>query len=121
MPSVNTTLGMSKKNPVKKFMDKIHKPKTHKDKTKYNRNKEKIKMTVEKETDKKEYVVLGKETYYYKTYVQANSEKEAREIATQNHTKADIHEDESVQVCLIDEGGFYKAEYSYPLGERNER
>ena len=34
---------MSKKNPVKKFMDKIHKPKTHKDKTKYNRNKEKNK------------------------------------------------------------------------------
>ena len=34
---------MSKKNPVKKFMDKIHKPKTHKDKTKYNRNKEKTK------------------------------------------------------------------------------
>ena len=30
---------MSKKNPVKKFMDKIHKPKTHKDKTKYNRKK----------------------------------------------------------------------------------
>ena len=66
---------------------------------------------------KKEYVVLGKETYYYKTYVQANSEKEARKIATQNHTKVDIHEDENVQVCLIDEGGFYKAEYSYPLGE----
>ncbi len=28
-----------KKNPVKKFMDKIHKPKTHKDKTKYNRKR----------------------------------------------------------------------------------
>ena len=28
-----------KKDPVKKNMDKFHKPKTHKDKTKYNRKK----------------------------------------------------------------------------------
>ena len=35
-------MSKKKKNPVKKFMDKIHKPKTHKDKKKYNRNKEKI-------------------------------------------------------------------------------
>ena len=29
-----------KNNPVKKNMDKFHKPRTHKDKTKYNRKKE---------------------------------------------------------------------------------
>ena len=28
---------MKKPNPVKKNMDKFHKPKTHRDKTKYNR------------------------------------------------------------------------------------
>ena len=28
-----------KRDPVKKNMDKFHKPKTHKDKTKYNRKK----------------------------------------------------------------------------------
>ena len=32
---------MKKKDPVKKNMDKLHKPKTHKDKTKYKR-KEKV-------------------------------------------------------------------------------
>ncbi len=29
-----------KNNPVKKNMDKFHKPRTHRDKTKYNRKKE---------------------------------------------------------------------------------
>lgn len=29
------------KNPVKKYMDKIHKPKTHHNRSKYNRVKEK--------------------------------------------------------------------------------
>ena len=29
------------RNPVKKFMDKMHKPSTHKDRTKYDRVKEK--------------------------------------------------------------------------------
>ena len=36
---------------------------------------------------KKEYVVLGKETYYYKTYVQANSEKEAEDIVSKEILK----------------------------------
>ena len=31
-----------KRNPVKKNMDKFHKPKTHKDKTKYNRKEKEI-------------------------------------------------------------------------------
>lgn len=67
----------------------------------------------------KEYVVLGKETKYFKTYVEANSEKEAKEIATHKHIEENI-EDDSVYEHLIDEGGFYKAEYSYPLAERGE-
>ena len=29
------------RNPVKKFMDKLHKPRTHRDRTKYDRVKEK--------------------------------------------------------------------------------
>ena len=66
----------------------------------------------------KQYVVLGKETKYFKNYVEANSEKEAREIATHKHIEEDIYEDDSVH--LIDEGGFYKAEYSYPLAEREK-
>tara|TARA_B100000900_G_C20442683_1_gene659701 strand:- start:526 stop:645 length:120 start_codon:yes stop_codon:yes gene_type:complete len=32
---------MKKKDPVKKNMDKLHKPKTHKDKTKYRRKSKK--------------------------------------------------------------------------------
>ena len=31
---------MKKRNPVKKNMDKFHKPRTHKDKTKYDRKSE---------------------------------------------------------------------------------
>ena len=31
-----------KKDPVKKNMDKLHKPKTHKDKTKYKRREKKV-------------------------------------------------------------------------------
>ena len=37
---------IKKKDPVKKNMDKFHKPKTHKDKTKYNR---KVKTSEENE------------------------------------------------------------------------
>ena len=33
---------MKKKDPVKKNMDKLHKPRTHKDKTKYKRKEKKI-------------------------------------------------------------------------------
>ena len=33
-----------KKNPVKKNMDKFHKPRTHRDKTKYNRRTESERM-----------------------------------------------------------------------------
>ena len=32
---------MGERNPVKKNMDKFHKPKTHRDKTKYNRKEKK--------------------------------------------------------------------------------
>ena len=32
---------MKKRNPVKKNMDKLHKPKAHKDKTKYKRKEKK--------------------------------------------------------------------------------
>ena len=35
---------MKKRNPVKKNMDKLHKPRTHRDKTKYNRRTESEKM-----------------------------------------------------------------------------
>jgi len=36
-------MNLSKRNPVKKNMDKFHKPKTHRDKTKYTRKeKEKV-------------------------------------------------------------------------------
>ena len=35
---------MKKRNPVKKNMDKFHKPRTHRDKTKYNRRTESEKM-----------------------------------------------------------------------------
>ena len=31
------TIRLKKRSPVKKFMDKLHKPRTHTDKTKYNR------------------------------------------------------------------------------------
>ena len=33
---------MKKKDPVKKNMDKLHKPKTHKDKNKYKRKEKKV-------------------------------------------------------------------------------
>ena len=33
---------MKKKDPVKKNIDKLHKPKTHQDKTKYKRNEKKV-------------------------------------------------------------------------------
>ena len=35
---------MKKRNPVKKNMDKFHKPRTHRDKTKYNRRTESERM-----------------------------------------------------------------------------
>ena len=38
-----------KKDPVKKNMDKFHKPVTHKDKTKYDRKKQKLNSTNESE------------------------------------------------------------------------
>ena len=40
---------MKKRNPVKKNMDKFHKPRTHKDKTKYDRRTESEKMQDELE------------------------------------------------------------------------
>ena len=40
---------MKKRNPVKKNMDKFHKPRTHRDKTKYNRRTESEKMQDELE------------------------------------------------------------------------
>jgi hypothetical protein len=66
------------------------------------------------------YVVLGKETKYFKTYVKAESEEEALEKATDIHINEDINEvgEEGVigdgyTIHLIDEGGFYKSEYAY--------
>ena len=66
------------------------------------------------------YVVLGKETKYFKTYVKAKSEEEALEKATDIHINEDINEvgEEGVigdgyTIHLIDEGGFYKSEYAY--------
>ena len=66
------------------------------------------------------YVVLGKETKYFKTYVKAESEEEALEKATDIHINEDINEvgEEGVigdgyVIHLIDEGGFYKSEYAY--------
>ena len=38
-----------KKDPVKKNMDKFHKPATHQDKTKYNRKKQKLNSRNESE------------------------------------------------------------------------
>jgi hypothetical protein len=40
---------MKKRNPVKKNMDKFHKPRTHRDKTKYDRRTESEKMQDELE------------------------------------------------------------------------
>ena len=40
---------MKKRNPVKKNMDKFHKPRTHRDKTKYYRKSESEKMQEELE------------------------------------------------------------------------
>jgi len=66
------------------------------------------------------YVVLGKETKYFETYVKAESEEEALEKATDIHINEGIHEvgEEGVigdeyTIHLIDEGGFYKSEYVY--------
>ena len=66
------------------------------------------------------YVVLGKETKYFKTYVKAKSEKEALEKATDIHINEDINEvgkegviGDGYVIHLIDEGVFYKSEYVY--------
>ena len=42
-----------KKDPVKKNMDKFHKPKTHRDKTKYNRKEKSKKLDPDNEQTKK--------------------------------------------------------------------
>lgn len=67
-----------------------------------------------------DYVVLGKETKYYKTYVKAESEEEALEKATDIHINEDINEvgeecviGDGYVIHLIDEGGFYKSVYAY--------
>ena len=63
------------------------------------------------------YVVLGKETKYFKTYVKAKSEEEALKKANDIHINEDNNEvgEEGVEyiIDLIDEGGFYKSEYVY--------
>ena len=41
-----------KKDPVKKNMDKFHRPSTHQDKTKYNRKKQKLNSRNESENYK---------------------------------------------------------------------
>ena len=63
----------------------------------------------------KEYCILGKETKYFKTYVKATSEKNARVKAREYHIDDtnDFRSKDITHCHLIDEGAFYKDEFCY--------
>ena len=63
----------------------------------------------------KEYCIIGRETKYFKTYVKATSEGQARQKAIDYHLD-DTNElrDDNIEYChLINQGADYKDEFAY--------
>ena len=56
-----------KKDPVKKNMDKFHRPSTHQDKTKYNRKKQKQNIKIQEKQDKQKQETTEKTEQNRKT------------------------------------------------------
>ena len=71
---------MKKRNPVKKNMDKFHKPRTHKDKTQYDRRSESQKLQDELEPIINDMIDEGGPVWHPTEHDESDDLEEAKRI-----------------------------------------